>query len=83
MKYQGMTVNERLYLSGKLDDFDKAVAQKNTTEIIKILKAVELTESSIDEIIQYFKLKDSKNENDMEAYRINIPRHPSRPLKKN
>jgi hypothetical protein len=47
------------------------------------LKAVELTESSIDEILQYFKLKDSKKENDMEAYRINIPMHPSRPLKKN
>ena len=83
MKYQGMTVNERLHLSGKLDDFDKAVANKNSTEIIKILKAVELTESSIDENLQYFKLKDSKKENDMEAYRINIPRHPSRPLKKN
>ena len=67
MKYQGMTVNERLYLSGKLDDFDKAVAQKNTTEIIKILKAVELTESSIDEILQYLKLKESKKENDLEA----------------
>ncbi|MBK6483283.1 MAG: hypothetical protein IPG01_09135 [Chitinophagaceae bacterium] len=67
MKYQGMTVNERLYLSGKLDDFDKAVAQKNTTEIIKILIAVELTESSIDEILQYLKLKESKKENGLEA----------------
>jgi Xaa-Pro aminopeptidase len=67
MKYQGMTVNERLYLSGKLEDFDEAVAQKNTTEIIKILKAVELTESSIDEVLQYLKLKESKKENDLEA----------------
>jgi hypothetical protein len=37
-KYAGMTVNERLYVSGLLDEFEKAVSEKNTDEAVRILK---------------------------------------------
>jgi hypothetical protein len=36
----GMTVNERLFLSGLLDDFDKAVAERNETDLRTILEKV-------------------------------------------
>ncbi|MGM8363820.1 hypothetical protein ACSV4D_18050 [Flavobacterium sp. ARAG 55.4] len=52
MDYGGMTVNERLYESGKLDKFDKAVAQKNVKEVVKILKAVDLKTESIIPILE-------------------------------
>lgn len=45
-KYKGMTVNERLSVSGFMDDFDKAVEEKNIRKIIEILEKVEITEDS-------------------------------------
>lgn len=33
-KYAGMTVNERLYVSELLDEFEKAIDEKNTEEAI-------------------------------------------------
>ncbi len=50
-KYVGMTVNERLYVSGLMGEFDKAVKNKNTESIVSILKEVELTEESITDIL--------------------------------
>jgi len=52
MKYSGMTVNERLYISGLLQKFDDAVKEKDINKIIKILKEVELEESSINPILK-------------------------------
>lgn len=52
MKYDGMTVNERLYLSGLLDVFDKAVKQKDIEKVVKILESVELKEDNIKLIIK-------------------------------
>ena len=52
MDYSGMTVNERLYLSGKLDKFDNAVSQKNVNEVVKILKEVDLKIESIIPILE-------------------------------
>ena len=46
-KYDGMTVNERLFVSKKIDEFDKAVNEKDRIKVISILQSVELTESSI------------------------------------
>ena len=57
MDYFGMTVNERLYLSGKLDLFDQAVAQKNVKEVIKILKSIDLKIQSIIPILESFSLE--------------------------
>jgi len=57
-KYMGMTVNERLYVSGLLKDFDDAVTKKDVNNIKLILQRVELTDSSIKEIIQSLGLKE-------------------------
>ena len=52
-KYPGMTVNERLYVSGLMNKFDKAVKEKDVDEVISILKDVELTdEASINPILE-------------------------------
>jgi hypothetical protein len=51
-KYQGMTVIERLYVSGLINQYDTAVNQKNKVEIIRILKELEITdETSINDIL--------------------------------
>jgi hypothetical protein len=55
-KYGGMTVNERLYMSGKMADFDKAVSEKDTDKVKSILKAVELDELSINAILEALSL---------------------------
>jgi len=51
-KYAGMTVNERLYVAGLLDKFEKAVSEKKTEEAIRILKEVELTDENIKPILE-------------------------------
>ena len=51
-KYAGMTVNERLYVAGLLDEFEKAVSDKNTEKVIRILKKVELTDDNIKPILE-------------------------------
>lgn len=51
-KYAGMTVNERLYVSGLLDEFEKAVGEKNTEEAARILMEVELTEANLKPILE-------------------------------
>jgi hypothetical protein len=56
-KYAGMTVNERLYASGLLDAFEKAVREKNTDEAIRILKEVELTDVNIKPILEKWGLE--------------------------
>ncbi len=53
-----MTVNERLYVSGKMDEFDKAVELKDVKLIKAILKSVELNEASIKPILEHFGLKE-------------------------
>jgi len=45
-KYRGMTVNERLYVSGLMEEFDNAVKGNNIGKVIKILNKVEITEMS-------------------------------------
>lgn len=51
-KYAGMTVNERLYVAELLDEFEKAVSDKNTEKAIRILKEVELTDDNIKPILE-------------------------------
>ncbi len=55
-KYAGMTVNERLYVSGLMDEFDEAVKEKKTEMVRAILEKVELTEKSIKPILENLKL---------------------------
>lgn len=52
MEYGAMTVNERLYISGKLESFDKAVKRKDVDIVINILKSVEVDDASIIQIIE-------------------------------
>lgn len=51
-KYAGMTVNERLYVSGLMDEFDKAVEGKDAARVRGILQKVELKEESIEPILE-------------------------------
>ena len=46
-EFAGMTVNERLYLSGLWDEFNLAVKNKNVAQARAILIKVELTEPNI------------------------------------
>lgn len=46
-KYSGMTVNERLYISGLIDKYYEAVREKDIDAAISILKAVDLGEDNI------------------------------------
>ncbi|WP_290903215.1 hypothetical protein [Aquabacterium sp.] len=51
-KCAGMTVNERLYVSGLMDEFDKAVKERDVERVRSILSNVELTEESIKPILE-------------------------------
>jgi hypothetical protein len=53
MKYTGMTVNGRLYVSGKLSDYDKAIREQDINKVKEILKSVELNDVSIIPILQH------------------------------
>jgi len=56
-KFSGMTVNERLYVSGLLPKFDEAVAAKDIERVKRILRDVDITDSkSIDDILRSAKL---------------------------
>ena len=60
-KYKGMTVNERLYVSGLMDAFDKAAKKVEIERVIEILKEVEITdESAIGEILKELGLLEKK-----------------------
>ena len=52
MKYNGMTVNERLHVSGLLKEYDNAIKQKNVGRVVEILKSVELNDISIQLILK-------------------------------
>ncbi len=51
-KYAGMTVNERLFASGLMDEFDDAVKENNYLKVRTILEQVELTENSIRPLLE-------------------------------
>jgi hypothetical protein len=50
-KIAGMTVNERLYLAGLLDDFDKALEQKDKLRLKSILEKVYFNSETAQEIV--------------------------------
>lgn len=57
-KYKGMTVNERLYLSGLMGKFDELVRTENVDELKKILDKVEIIDETLkSSIIEGFGLK--------------------------
>lgn len=54
--FSGMTVNERLYVSGLMNDFDYCLKRKDVEGLKSILKKVELNENSILDIIDSLKI---------------------------
>ena len=47
----GMTVNERMFLAGLIDDFDKAIAERNIPKLERILGSVYLSPEAVKGII--------------------------------
>jgi hypothetical protein len=57
MKYAGMTVNERLYVSGLFEEFETAIERKDVKRAVEILKKVELDDdTTIRGILEFFKI---------------------------
>ncbi|PRZ00186.1 hypothetical protein BY457_10610 [Marinilabilia salmonicolor] len=56
MDYSGMTVNERLAVSGLFKEFDKAVRKKDKMKLVEILKEVSLSDANIDDILRKYKI---------------------------
>ena len=50
-KYDGMTVNERLFEAKLLDEYDSAVKKRDKKALVKILKKVTLSEEQANAII--------------------------------
>jgi hypothetical protein len=48
----GMTVNERLWVSGRMDAFDEAVTRKDIETMTEILQAVHIGKENIEAIIR-------------------------------
>ncbi|MDO3624968.1 hypothetical protein [Mucilaginibacter sp. BT774] len=55
-QYKGMTVNERLYVAGLMNEFDKAVDEKDIEKVISILKQVDLDTPNTDVILKHHDL---------------------------
>lgn len=55
-QYGGMTVNERLVIANKMDEFDNAIKNKETSKVIDILRSVELNDDNIIAILKSFKM---------------------------
>lgn len=56
MKYAGMTVNERLFTSGLIDSYYLALKRKDVSEIVNILKKIELDDENIHNILKFERL---------------------------
>jgi hypothetical protein len=60
-KCAGMTVNERLYASGLMYEFDRAVNERNVDRVCEILAQVGLNEESIKPILEHLQLCSEPN----------------------
>ncbi len=60
MKYSEMSVNERLYIAGLIDDFNNAIKQMEFQEAIDILMQTELTNKEANYIIDLIKKNPQK-----------------------
>ncbi|MDJ0613749.1 MAG: hypothetical protein QNJ29_08720 [Rhizobiaceae bacterium] len=51
ISYMGMTVNERLVVSGLLDTYEQAINRRDFAKVAEILEKVEIGEGNIKAII--------------------------------
>ncbi|TSJ44312.1 hypothetical protein FO440_09080 [Mucilaginibacter corticis] len=51
--FSGMTVNERLYVSGQSDNYRDAVKKKDLNTAIAILKTIEIGDGNIKAVLKY------------------------------
>ena len=58
-KYAGMTANERLYVSGLIDQYYEAIEKKNIDTVISILKTIELSDEDINANLRLNNLRQS------------------------
>lgn len=70
MDYSGMTLNERLFKSGLMDQFDKAVKLRNKSLLVEILKKVNLEQKTAEQTIETI----FKNPGKYESVRVNPTR---------
>ena len=52
--YLGMTVNERLFHAGLMDDFDKSIEEKDKAKLVFILEKVFLSQENIKVIVEKY-----------------------------
>ncbi len=52
--YLGMTVNERLFHAGLIDDFDKSIEEQDKTKLVFILEYVFLSQENIEVIVEKY-----------------------------
>ncbi len=55
----GMTVNERLFATGLLSEFDDAVARRDLIDVRRILEFVRMDEISLEKITENIKTSGS------------------------
>ena len=57
MDYTGMTVNERLYVSGLIDEYYKAVEEKDADKVADILSKINIGDGNIRSILEKYGLQ--------------------------
>ena len=60
LDFSGMTVNERLFLSGLMNKFDLAIKLKDCKQVEEILRLVDLDTKSIEGILEKYKMNNKK-----------------------
>lgn len=53
-----MTINERLFVSGMINAFDRAVKLNDVEELMEILRKLGLSKVDIDKFLEQLRLKD-------------------------
>ena len=59
-EYIGMTVNERLYLSGNWDKFDEAIKLNDLETLKDIIVEIELPLEYLETVIKHYNLKKNR-----------------------